>query len=212
MNQQEFSACDCGAGLGVGSHSTICSIHPKVKQCTCAGGPFPVNNMHFPYCALQGTIPQPPEDPLVTALHVHIKDIAARPLEMRTLIELERTCLLARELMAVGKMPNAMARRHMIHSPNMAYGFGGEFGEPMAMPIPMGGTQGFSAGQALSSPNETFGVTAIRELVAGLAGLNQKPDESSVIKEMKETIARLEGHIKDALKTAPVIETNGAAS
>jgi len=64
----------------------------------------------------------------------------------------------------------------------------------------------------MSSPNETFGVTAIRELVAGLASLNQKPDESSVIKEMKETIARLEGHINDALKNAPVIETNGVAS
>jgi len=88
--------------------------------------------------------------------------------------------------------------------------YGGEFGDD-SMPMPIN-PMGFSAGQAMSSPNETFGVTAIRELVAGLASLNQKPDESSVIKEMKETIARLEGHINDALKNAPVIETNGVAS
>ena len=207
MNQNGQSDCDCLVGLGAGSHSATCSIHTKTKHCTCAGGPFPVHGAnHFPYCALQSTPTPLAEEPLITALHTHIKDIAARPLDMRTLIDLERTCLLARELIAVGKMPNAMSRRRMIHSPNMY----GEFGDDsMAMPIsPMG----FSAGQAMSSPNETFGVTAIRELVAGLASLNQKPDESSVIKEMKETIARLEGHINDALKNAPVIETNGVAS
>lgn len=186
------------------------------KACTCVGGPFTPNAMHFPYCELilQGASPQPPEEPLVTALHAHIKEVAARPIDVRMLIELERTCLLAREMMAIGKMPNAMSKHRMIHPINPNIGYGGDDG--YQMPIPMGG--GFGAMQAMSSPNETFGVTAIRELVAGLAALNQK-DESPIIKEMQATIARLEGHLNDALKNAPtvsplppVIETEGVTS
>lgn len=177
---------------------------PDTKPtCNCTAN---VNGgMHDSNCAVAQA------EPLTAALHAHIKEVAARPLDMRMLIELERTCLLARELMAVGKMPNAMARHKMIHPQYMG---GDSYGDgAMAMPIsPMGTGASFSTGAAYSSPNETFGVTAIRELVAGLAALNQKPEESAVIKEMKETINRLEGHLKDALKEKPAVEAIGVAS
>jgi hypothetical protein len=180
------------------------------KPCTCVGGPFTANAMHFPYCELmlQGASAQPPEEPLVTALHAHIKEVAARPIDVRMLIELERTCLLAREMMAVGKMPNAMSKHRMIqpYNPNV---YGGS-DDGYQMPIPMGG--GFGAMQAISSPNETFGVTAIRELVAGLAALNQK-DDSPIVKELKGTIDRLEIELLKARKDEqPAIEAIGAAS
>lgn len=201
--------CTCGAGGHDNIHLAHCAIRlPKAdSKCTCTakynGG------LHEPECAVTQA------DPLTAALHSNIKNLAARPLDVRMLIELERTCLLTREMLAIGKMPNAMSRRRMIHSTNVGYGdYGSDDG--MATPIQVGGFGQFSAGQAMSSPNETFGVTAIRELVAGLAAINQ-PKESPIIKEMQETIARLEGQLKDAIKNSsevekPAIEAIGVAS
>lgn len=51
---------------------------------------------------------------LMTAMHAHLQAIAKRPLDAAMLVELEKTCLLARQLFAIGKMPDALAKNHLL--------------------------------------------------------------------------------------------------
>lgn len=199
--------CTCATHQGVnGVHESHCAMHTAKPEheyqsdnkCNCTarhnGG------MHDSTC----TIIQ--SEPLIAALHSHIKSVAARPLDQRMLVELERTCMLAREMMMIGKHPNGPMRRGMIHSPNVGMmPMDTDYGMPS--PVYVGGSSpGFGAMQAISSPNETFGVTAIRELVAGLAALNKPPEAPAILKDMQDTITRLENELKTALNSKPAIE------
>lgn len=108
--------------------------------------------------------------PLVAALHSHIQTVAARPIDIRMLTELEKTCLLARELMVVGQQPDALQKRGLV---------GGVFNNVnLGYDTPGGGIT--YATPAFSSPQETFGVTAIRELVGSLSAFMPKPKEPEV--------------------------------
>jgi hypothetical protein len=110
--------------------------------------------------------------PLVAALHAHIQTVATRPIDIRMLAELEKTCLLARELMVIGQNPDALSKRRLVTGfDSSIYDTGG--GGMMVSPSYMGQS-------AYSSPQETFGVTAIRELVGSLASFMPKPKEPEV--------------------------------
>jgi hypothetical protein len=103
---------------------------------------------------------------LASALHLHLQAVAKRPIDAAMLLELEHTCLLARQLLAVGKQPDAFSRRNLVH-PNLNVmpnyvGFDGG----MAMPAP-------------SNPTETFGVQAIKELIALIPELIKQANGAS---------------------------------
>jgi hypothetical protein len=107
----------------------------------------------------------PPPSPLEAALHAQVNTIASRPIEPRMLLELEQTCRLSRELLAIGKAPDAFRKQHLIpHESGIGSG-------------PMGSTVSMSMGglAAPSNPTETFGVQAIKELINLLPGLMPKP-------------------------------------
>lgn len=146
-------------------------------------------------------------NPVLTAvLHQHLQSIAAKPISPRMLAELERTCLLTRELMAVGKHPTALAKRHFIN--NSYLGDEGDIG-----PMPYMG--GMSASAAMSSPNETFGVSAIRELVNGLAALQPKPANNDTFADLTSAIiaaknggdTELEAQLRETLRRKSGVES-----
>lgn len=102
---------------------------------------------------------------LEQAMHQHLQAIALRPMTPRTLLELEKTCRLARELFAIGKMPDALQKGNYF-PPNTVGGM-----DPLAMY-----ESGVGLGIAYGNPapmnqTETFGVQAIKELIALLPGL-----------------------------------------
>ena len=143
---------------------------------------------------------------LTAVLHQHLQTIAGKPISSRMLAELERTCLLVRELMAVGKHPTALAKRSYIH-PMPSY-IGDE---------PDIGPMGMSTGSmmATSNPAETFGVSAIRELVNGLAALQPKPPaEESNFADLTTAItiakhagdSELETQLREKLKRSLGVE------
>lgn len=107
-------------------------------------------------------------NPLVTALHSHIQVVAARPIDTRMLAELEKTCLLARELMVIGQNPDATQKRRLVSGFGGDGGLGYDTGYGGMTVTPMMGQS------AYSSPQETFGVTAIRELVGSLSAFMPK--------------------------------------
>lgn len=113
---------------------------------------------------------EPTPNPLLGALHLHIQGISARPIDARMLLELEKTCLLARELLAIGKAPDALRKSAMLSDPMSLYESGVGSGVVMA-------SGNYMAQPAYSTPTETFGVQAIRELVNALASLAPKPAE-----------------------------------
>jgi hypothetical protein len=133
------------------------------------------------------TLPSPPDDNQLTlALHQQIQAIAARPLDAGMLLELEKTCALARQLLLVSKEPAAGERGAMI----------GGMGNYMSSYAGVGSYE--YAAPAISSPQETFGVTAIRELVSALPALFPKPPEPIVIPEPPMNYVQ----VLDAIKIA----------
>lgn len=111
-------------------------------------------------------------NPLLAALHLHIQSIGARPIDARMLLELEKTCLLARELIAIGKAPDAHRKQNLIHSGDPMSLYESGYGSGLSYSSP-----NFAAPMAVSPTTETFGVQAIRELVNALATLMPKPPE-----------------------------------
>lgn len=114
-------------------------------------------------------------NPLLAALHLHIQGISQRPIDARMLLELEKTCLLARELLAIGKAPDALRKSAMLSDPMSLYESGVGSGVVMA-------SGNYMAQPAYSTPTETFGVQAIRELVNALASLAPKPAEPAEVR------------------------------
>lgn len=103
------------------------------------------------------------ESPLMEALRKQLQTIVEKPLTPRTLVELEQTARLSRELLIVGKMPEA--RRT---------GYPGA--SAMLTPMYLGDTATYEAqnplGPYVTSPqSETFGVSVVRELVTKLPEL-----------------------------------------
>lgn len=119
--------------------------------------------------------PEPvPPSPLEAALHAHINTVADRPCDARMLLELERTCRLARELLSIGKAPDALRKEHLLPGggmdPQSLYESGigsGQYSSP---------NYGGIAIQVPNNPTETFGVQAIKELIALVPGLMKKND------------------------------------
>lgn len=101
------------------------------------------------------------EDTLTLALGAQILAIASRPVTARTLLELEQTARLARELLVVGKNPQALKPRY------------GGFMDPMSQYEPGDYTM-----PAFSPPTETFGAQLIREVVPLLGSLVKPKEES----------------------------------
>lgn len=92
------------------------------------------------------------------------------------LLELEQTCRLTRELLAIGKMPDAFRKQHLIPGDPLSLyesGVGSGIGVgPMNSYV----TPNFMGGSAApANPTETFGVQAIKELIALVPGLMAKP-------------------------------------
>jgi len=105
-----------------------------------------------------------PPSALMEALRAQLRTILDKPLTPRSLLEMEQTARLSRELLIVGKMPEAKRT-----------GYPGSIMSPMFL----GDTASYesSAAPYVSSPqSETFGVSMIRELVAKLPEL-MKPKE-----------------------------------
>lgn len=98
----------------------------------------------------------PEVNPLKEAMHLHLQELSKRPLDATMLLELERTCHLARALFAIGKAPDVL-HRHSMFGPG-----------PMPMAAYSNDLMGMPNYQALPAPpnpTETFGVQAIKELV-----------------------------------------------
>jgi len=108
-----------------------------------------------------------PPSALMEALRAQLRSILDKPLTPRSLLEMEQTARLSRELLIVGKMPEAKRT-----------GYPGSIMSPMLMG---GDTASYEQSSAsfpyVTSPqSETFGVSMIRELVAKLPEL-MKPKE-----------------------------------
>lgn len=110
-------------------------------------------------------------DPLAESLRVKLRTLVDhKPLTPRVLLEMEQTARLARELLAVGKNPEAKPKRSnglpsFLGSYNTGVGSGG------ADPYDTD-----DGGVTTSAPPiETFGATAMRELVAAIPALMPKP-------------------------------------
>lgn len=102
---------------------------------------------------------------LKSALHAHIQGIAARELTPRMLLELEKTCSYIKNLLALGKDPNAINR--IPGTDGWASSYMG------ASPADYGMTP------AVSPPQETFGAQAIRQLLEVLPALLPKKEEEA---------------------------------
>ncbi len=128
--------------------------------------------------------PMTDPNPLVAALHAQIQLVASRPIDLRMLTELEKTCLLARELIVIGKQPDAMQKHNLIS--------GGYQGIQMGMgSISSYATPSYVGEQAVSAPQETFGVTAIREIVSALSAFMPKPYEPPALPEPRLNLGEL---------------------
>ena len=125
------------------------------------------------------------DNPLVLALHAQIQLVASRPIDMRMLTELEKTCLLARELIVIGKQPEAMQKHALIAGGGWQQGVAvGSDYVSAAMPM-------YAGPPAFSSPQETFGVTAIREIVSALGQFMPKPHKPPVLPEPRINLEQL---------------------
>lgn len=105
--------------------------------------------------------------PLMEALRKQLQSILEKPLTPRTLLELEQTARLSRDLLVVGKVPEARGATGLglMASPGVFSTYGLGYGA------------GMGDGPYTSSPqSETFGATMVRELVAALPAL-MKPKE-----------------------------------
>lgn len=130
-------------------------------------------------------------NPLVVALHAQIQLVASRPIDMRMLTELEKTCLLARELIVIGKQPDAMQKHNLISGNNIGvYSAIGGYANYA--------TPSFMGEQAVSAPQETFGVTAIREIVSALSAFMPKPYEPPPLPEPRLNL----GEVMTAINAA----------
>ncbi len=120
--------------------------------------------------------PEPaPPSPLEAALHAQVNAIASRPIDPRMLLELEQTCRLTRELLAIGKMPDAFRKQHLIPGDPLSLYESGVGSGVTVGPMGSYASPGFAGLAAPSNPTETFGVQAIKELIALVPGLMAKP-------------------------------------
>jgi hypothetical protein len=103
--------------------------------------------------------------PLELALGVQIRSLADKPLDARMLLELEKTCRLARELLVIGKQTGASGYGPSSYQAPYLTGIGTDLeGGGMMM-----------NGTGVPNPTETFGAQLIREAIPLLAGLIKKP-------------------------------------
>lgn len=129
------------------------------------------------------------EETLKGALAAKLQVILSQPLGSRSLMELEKTARLARELLVVGKDPRALVRGpRALGELIMADGAGGAtaglvdtggeesegyypgYNYPLAGPSPLLTN---TYGGASSPKNETFGATVIRELISSVKALGK---------------------------------------
>lgn len=142
-----------------------------------------------------------PEKKMLEALHGKLLDILTRPLNPRTLLELEKTARLARELLVVSKDPRATRDPYSKYASedssswssdgitistegsNVVYGnnpgydapIPEDFVEPGFELVPMGGG-------AKSPRNENYGATIVRELLSMKGALGQRePSPTEII-------------------------------
>lgn len=105
-----------------------------------------------------------PPRALMEALQAQLRAIVDKPLTPGSLLELEQTARLSRELLVVGKMP---AKRP---------GYPGAIMSPMYLGDTSSYESSGAAPYATSPQSETFGVSVIREIVTKLPEL-MKPKE-----------------------------------
>jgi hypothetical protein len=109
----------------------------------------------------------PPEDipsgapPLENALQAQLQAIAARPISARTLLELEKTARLGRELLAVAQDPKSVRRHRRLTDEDDDGDDGDDEGVASLVLNP------YNPGNKA----ETFGATIVREAMASLSSL-----------------------------------------
>lgn len=139
---------------------------------------------------------KPKEAPVLhAALSAHLQAIAQRELSPRMLLELEKTCSYARNILALGQDPAAVNRPPQIGMGNTFSAYQSSYGEsPSDYGMP-----------ALSVPAETFGAQAIRQLMEIipplLANQQNKPE--------KVASPRLTLNLEDATKAIMLAKLNG---
>lgn len=102
-------------------------------------------------------------DPIAAALTAKLTALLRGPLTPRTLLEMEKTARLGRELLVVGKNPEALSKK-----PGL--GVISYVGNPMyESALDSDGTL------TPAPPMETFGANALREIMAALPALMPKP-------------------------------------
>ena len=123
---------------------------------------------------------QPPAtvEPMKVAMQIHLQALIAKPVTARSLLEIEKTARLAREMLAVVADPRSLRPRRVPY-------FGGNSLDYEFQDDESGGL--VMAPSAINSA-ETFGAQAIRELIPALTGANKKPPPPP-IEEMLLAIA-----------------------
>lgn len=113
---------------------------------------------------------------LAEALRQKLREIIDQPISFRSLLELEETARLGRELLIVGKDPEAL-RGKRLRSGNVSY-----VSSNSLAAVSMDGDDDGSL--AYSSPAETFGATVIREIVgvaSALMGSRNEPTPLEIV-------------------------------
>jgi len=129
-----------------------------------------------------------PPTALMEALRAQLRTILDKPLTPRSLLEMEQTARLSRELLIVGKMPEAKRT-----------GYPGSIMSPMFL----GDTASYesSAAPYVSSPqSETFGVSVIRELVTKLPELMKPKEVESAASLIDAITAAREAKMDDVVQ------------
>jgi hypothetical protein len=118
------------------------------------------------------------QTPLTLALQAELQTIAARPLNVRNLVELQEKAALARDMLIAGKNPGPIRKRR--RRGNINSGDLGVFdaGEDYAAAV------GYDIPLAPSSTAETFGANMIREALSTYAHMQaeaKKPSATEVL-------------------------------
>lgn len=126
----------------------------------------------------------PPDEPpaLHTALAAHIQALASRPLTARSLVELQKSCVCVRTLIAIGQDPGA------VKAPNVQFPNAMNFMSSVSPYEESPSDYGYAM-PAMSTAQETFGAQAIRQLLEIVPALLPKPAETVFpFKEISEAI------------------------